>query len=387
MKQFYLLSLFLLLIHSHALATGPWQLKPSIDGPGRHRGLGISIGNKGYVGTGHYNGAGPNIVFNDWWEFDPATNSWTQKANIPTPTYGSVGWGTSTKGYVGAGFITGGVYHVFDPVTNSWSNTSPCPISASNYDCFMVNGKGYVLNGAQMAEYDPSTDTWTPKTPCPSSLLTWSCAFETASSGFVKTGAYFHEYKPANDTWITRANFPGMTSSGATAFSIQGKGYVACGYVGGLGNVNAEFWEFNPATNAWTQMQDFPGTARRFHVSFTIGNKGFLGLGTNGTNFNDFWQFSYDPLSVDEVVLNTNTVQIYPNPVQDNIKIDFDPQIMEVVNGAALEIRTIDGRLVGVQEINKSTIFLDRGTTQAGMYVYSIVKNGKSIHQRKLVYQ
>ena len=62
-------------------ASAWWEKRADFGSNARHRGTGLSIGNKGYFGLGHYNGAGPNIVMSDWWEYDPATNSWSQKAD------------------------------------------------------------------------------------------------------------------------------------------------------------------------------------------------------------------------------------------------------------------------------------------------------------------
>lgn len=385
MKKNLLFSLFL--FSTISILAGSWQQKTSIGIVGRHRALGISIGNKGYIGTGHYNGAGPNVVFNDWWEYDPSSNSWSQKANIPTPTYGSIGWGTDAKGYVGAGSIGGGIYYVYDPSVNLWSNTSPCPISASNLDCFMVNENGYVLGTNSLYEYNPTTDIWTQKTSCPSTINVWSSAFETASSGFVKTGFYLYEYKPLQDIWLPRAPFPGLTTGGGTAFQIHGKGYVASGYNGGLGNVNSEFWEFNPGTNVWTQMDDFPGTSRRFSSSFSINNRAYFGTGTNGTNFNDFWQYAYNPLSMDEFSLNSNNVKIYPNPIILDAKLSIDLNEFNKLDKPSLILCTISGENILEQRIISSESTIKRNEIKKGIYIYLIVNAHKVIFTGKLIYQ
>jgi hypothetical protein len=58
-----------------------WQQKADMaftqpNGPKpRYSAVSFSIGSKGYIGTG-YDGA----YKNDFWEYDPATNVWTQKA-------------------------------------------------------------------------------------------------------------------------------------------------------------------------------------------------------------------------------------------------------------------------------------------------------------------
>ena len=74
---------FLFLIEVLYLNANPWVQKADFGGPGRHRATGISIANKGYMGLGHVNGTGIDINYKDWWQFDPASNSWTQKANFP----------------------------------------------------------------------------------------------------------------------------------------------------------------------------------------------------------------------------------------------------------------------------------------------------------------
>ena len=58
---------------------------------------GFSIGSKGYIGTG----ADGTVVFKDFWEYDPAANTWTQKADF----------GGSARDYA-KGFVIGGKAYV-----------------------------------------------------------------------------------------------------------------------------------------------------------------------------------------------------------------------------------------------------------------------------------
>ena len=41
--------------------------------------VGFTIGSKGYIGTGY---DWQFRLYNDFWEYDPATNAWTQKADF-----------------------------------------------------------------------------------------------------------------------------------------------------------------------------------------------------------------------------------------------------------------------------------------------------------------
>ena len=68
-----------------------WTQKASFGGSARHRTTAFAIGNKGYLGLGHINSV-TNILYDDFWEYDPASNSWTQIANYPYPCYHSTGF-------------------------------------------------------------------------------------------------------------------------------------------------------------------------------------------------------------------------------------------------------------------------------------------------------
>ena len=78
MKLFYAL---LVVFIAFSTSAAGWIQQTDFGGTARHRTTMLALGNKIYAGLGHYNGAGINVLFEDWWEFDPATSSWSQKAN------------------------------------------------------------------------------------------------------------------------------------------------------------------------------------------------------------------------------------------------------------------------------------------------------------------
>jgi len=98
-----LIVLIIIVFESLNTQANPWIQKADFGGVGRHRATGISIANKGYMGLGHVNGTGIDIDYKDWWQYDPASDSWTQKANFPVLNHGAVAFSTSTRGYVGGG--------------------------------------------------------------------------------------------------------------------------------------------------------------------------------------------------------------------------------------------------------------------------------------------
>jgi N-acetylneuraminic acid mutarotase len=67
----------------------------------------FAIGPYIYVGGGGNSCGGP---INSFYRYDPATNTWTARANLPVPLHGAVGASDGTYGYVACGLTTGGTY-------------------------------------------------------------------------------------------------------------------------------------------------------------------------------------------------------------------------------------------------------------------------------------
>ncbi|MFT6502467.1 MAG: N-acetylneuraminic acid mutarotase, partial [Crocinitomicaceae bacterium] len=132
LKDLFLILIFIAL--SNFVSAGAWTKMADFGGAtGRHRAIGLSIGNKGYIGTGHFNGTGVETYYSDWWEYDPATNAWSQKADyIGNSGLGDLGLLSIeipdiNVGYVGLGELDPSSLYKYDPATNSWSQVSDFP--------------------------------------------------------------------------------------------------------------------------------------------------------------------------------------------------------------------------------------------------------------------
>ena len=154
--------------------TNAWTNKAYFGGDARRLAVGFSIGSKAYIGTG-YSGA---YYYDDFWEYDPSSNTWTQKANVPNmPRSGAVGFSIGSKGYIGTGegyngynFYSLDDFWEYDPATNIW--TQKADFGGGIRYCavgFSIGSKGYVGTGQvgtstfknDFWEYDPVSDTWT----------------------------------------------------------------------------------------------------------------------------------------------------------------------------------------------------------------------------------
>jgi N-acetylneuraminic acid mutarotase len=132
--------------------------------------------NGGFVGTNE--------------EYDPATDTWTTKAPMPTPRAyfaiaayqnkiycigGTIGIGQST--YDGTSiptptYMLSGVNEIYDPATDTWENKAPMPTARMQIHANIVDDKIYIMDGfdrivAPNEVYNPETAVWSTKTPMP----------------------------------------------------------------------------------------------------------------------------------------------------------------------------------------------------------------------------
>ncbi len=141
-----------------------WTKVSSIGGSKRNSAATFVISGKGYVIGGFDNGD----YLNDMWKYDPATDEWTKMrpiANISNETYdddystikgtGKVGFTINGKGYLATGGMTTGIeVWEYDPATDLWSEKSNFEGSTrSDAVGFAIGSRGYVTMGKSSAYY------------------------------------------------------------------------------------------------------------------------------------------------------------------------------------------------------------------------------------------
>jgi hypothetical protein len=350
MRKIYTLSLFSLLSLTSAFA-GPWTQRATMGGLGRHRAFSMSIGNHGYVGGG-WNG---NTMYYDFWDFDPATNSWTQKANIPTYLWSDPAFGIGTKGYV----MDNGYTYMYLPYNNTWTTVNTSSPSATYYDQlkFVINGKGYLSDGATIYEFNPSGYTWIPKYNF-SSAFYGDLAFAVNGKGyFVDT--YYNtvmEYNPVSNSIQYKSSCPGVMSQG-TSWAVNGKGYCGLGQIPPNYTDEQQVYEYDPVLDNWKGVNDFEGAGRENATAFVIGTKGYVTCGTSGINMNDLWEFDNTKITSVMDVSNSSLISVFPNPSVDG-KFYVEQGASVEVKIVSVKVMSLDGKLVKEEQLNSNCIDL-----------------------------
>src|SRR5215470_13537080 len=157
--------------------------------------LAVAVNGKLYASQGLLPGFKPaGLVY----EYDPASDAWTQKKPMPHPVHHAAVTAANGKMYVFGGFDLPAAgppgwnavndAWEYDPATDGWRARAAMPTARGGGVAAAVGGKIFVIGGAGPTP-DASSPTIRPRQP-------------QRSLGTVE------EYDPATDTWRARAAMP-----------------------------------------------------------------------------------------------------------------------------------------------------------------------------------
>jgi N-acetylneuraminic acid mutarotase len=254
-------------VTAYNVATNTWtDRRPLPRRLAGTNGAGVLQG-KIYV-TGGYSEIGTNGLWPTVYMYDPATNTWTRKRDMPTVT------GEPGRQYPAGGGVTG-----------------------------VIGGKLYVVSGCYLNDptygllgqacnplflrYNPATDRWVilppPFTqqgitdPSIGGVIDGKFYVMTGSfdpndpSGGVK--AHFAVYDPATNTWTTRTPL-GLERPGVASAVLGGKLYVMGGVrFNGVGlDILDITIVYDPVTDAWTRRASLPSARYGLSASTVLLN-------------------------------------------------------------------------------------------------------------------
>ncbi|MCH2235363.1 MAG: hypothetical protein MK078_14015 [Crocinitomicaceae bacterium] len=382
----YLLTFFsFILLFSSFGQDNTWEKRADFGALKRERAVSFSIGDYGYVGTGTDTA---EVVHADLWRFDPSTNSWSQMSDMPASVRrNAVGFAIEDKGYIGTGVDNdvaslGTIlddFWEYNPDLNSWTQKADYPggggFGVYHATGFAIDDKGFICAGKigpsnyvfDLWEYDPDLDTWTARTSFPGSVRYQLSSFVVEGKAYVGMGVDYDifrrdwwEYDPTTFVWSSKADLPGSERGAASTFTLGQRGFVVFGTDGGFKN---ELWEYNPFTDSWNIKAPFPTAGRKGAVAFAIGDTAYAGIGKGNTGKKKSF-YAYVP-----GVVSTNEnkfihSRVYPNPIKETFAVEADPLL---VNGQ-FSFYNAGGQLIWNGIIDSETMTLERNNMASGYY-------------------
>ncbi len=309
------------------------DLKPDL-----RRQVGRSISADKNGGVGLQSAETPLVSDTERNSLVPATLRWARKTDMPTAR---TGFATSLVN--GKVFVIGGniqlkrgefgdtstsTVEMYNPKTDTWEQKANMPTARSGVSVSVVDGKIYAIGGSKLKTiqiprgfsseskelatvemYDPVTDTWTQKADMPTPKKTMTCVVDGkiyAVGGWLTTNEQPQLgtvviYDPATDTW-TKARSMNRARCSAAIDVVNGEIYA----IGGLGwshiedQVNlclSSVEVFNPKTNQWRERTEM-SAPKALHTASVIDGKIYV-IGGYFTKNEEFTKLStieiYDP--------------------------------------------------------------------------------------------
>jgi N-acetylneuraminic acid mutarotase len=141
-------------------AKDSWEKLSDFPGEPRSSAVGFSMNGMGYVGLGYSYDMG-FTNYNDFWEYNPENDTWTQLPDFPgnSSTEKLIGYGVNNHCYVGMG--QSNELYIFDRNSKKWSSVivQECMPSRSGAVSFLIGDKIYYGAGSP-STYVSLSDFW-----------------------------------------------------------------------------------------------------------------------------------------------------------------------------------------------------------------------------------
>jgi len=211
-------------VEAYNPATDMWTTKADMPTPRGLLGSIVVVDGKIYVIGGMFGETvADNRALSAVEAYDPATDTWTKKANMPTAIMDVGACVVDGRIYVTGGFPAWpqnasdalSTVEVYDPVTDTWTQTSDMPMGRWGHSASVVAGKMYIVGGMNSA------------------MIRREVEGEIEADELLELFPIVDVYDTATDTWTTAADLPTSRFKGRHAAAVvDGKIYTIGGGVG-----------------------------------------------------------------------------------------------------------------------------------------------------------
>lgn len=318
-----------------------WVQSNSFPGTERDDGIAFTIDNKAYCGTGLLPWFAASA---DFYVLDMTTDLWSTIASLPAgkERQYACAFSTANKGFVFGGKNENGIYFnnvwQYEVSTNSWTEKTALPsLGRAGAACFVIDSIAYIISGEtslssatnEVWAYNMVNDTWVQKNNLPFDGLWRASAASYANFGYLifgknQTNNYNNQlvqYSNTSDNWTQLSTFP-MIGRTYTTMQNLNDNLLLIGGVDSLGNFYNDMWSYNLTSSQWSQLSSIPSSQRKGGVCFNNGSSIYYstGITNNNVRLNETWKCN-NPTALEEQNL-ISKITFYPNPVKENIVLN-----------------------------------------------------------------
>ncbi len=221
--------------------------------------------------------------------YDPQADAWTAKAPMPTSRrwFGTAALDGKVYAIGGTasydpsnGTVMSAANEAYDPATDTWTSKAAMPTARSQIGAQTVNGKIIITCGLTASYvaptvtnateiYDATTDTWGTGAAIPIRVFGYASAALNGKiyyfGGSLSGAPYFESiiqvYDAAADSWGSGAPMPTLTIQAVAAATTGSNTPEGLYLIGGrMTNPIAASQIYDPATDKWTSGTPFPTT-------------------------------------------------------------------------------------------------------------------------------
>lgn len=229
-------------------------------------------------------GGGTGGATMNHYQYDPATNQWTKKANVPYRAQQPAGIANGSDiHFFGGGFPNSGTplknHYIYDAVLDSWTQAADLTQARAIHYAVSLNGQVYSLAGQGVADwcevYDKSSNSWSRKSNLPDTRFWYGAhivhggnIYRFCGGGYTAPVNLAHIYDPQTDQWTALPRVP---------VSIHGLGGAAIGdsiyLVGGYYDFEdkKDVWIYDINTQSFSLGNPLP-VGRTYHNVVSLDN-------------------------------------------------------------------------------------------------------------------
>lgn len=424
-KCFTLLLTFFLL--GFAVQAQTLTQQADFPGDGRFRCFSFMLDGKLYVGGGRQYPAEPPAMA-DFWVFDPAANAWTQLNDLPFGARSNIravvvnGKAYSGLGYDGNGTSPSSLHNdwwQYQPQTDTWVQKADFPGDARYQPTlFASGGKGYVFGGSNQFgssgtgimfkdvwEYDTQTDAWTQKADFSGDgRIAAFAAPDTDGGVFIGLGYegsltnFFSDvwkYFPTTDTWQSLPPLPGTANvpviDGGCSFYAVYNGKLLLSNINLYATVFEDYLTYfvlDINSQTWTAYENANPIGSRDDWAFGIDNsKAYMSLGWDGSTFYaETWELEMADFLTALETANPELAAITVTAANGTLTANLPQELAQkyAQQGISLVLYTLNGQKAAAYNLSETPICNITHLPQ-GAYVWAVQAGGKLLKSGRVV--